>query len=174
MTTVEMQLIKAEGLLRTAGPSQEVADIINATREGRGQLPPALASESECDLMDKLIYEKRIEGFLLCGGCAFFDRRGFGPLAPTGPDFHHGLVEGTPLHFPIPGIELERLGLPYYTFGGVGMEMAEGAAAPRRHLVAARDIHRFSAEMTGADMLSYVRAKLGAGTGESPEQRRRR
>jgi len=175
MTTVEMQLIKAEGLLRTAGPSQEVADIINATRVGRGQLAAALASESESDLMDKLIYEKRIEGFLLCGGCAFFDRRGFGPLAPTGPDFHHGLVEGTPLHFPIPGIELERLGLPYYTFGGVGNEMGPPAvaAAGQPTRVPARDVYRFSSEMTVEDKLSYVENQLTVETIGGPALPRR-
>jgi hypothetical protein len=172
MTTVEMQLIKAEGLLRTAGPSQGVVDIINATRVGNGQLTPATTGESPSDMMDKLIYEKRIEGFLLCGGCAFFDRRGFGPLAPTGPDFHQGLVEGTPLHFPIPGRELERLGLPYYTFGGVGAEMAEGAAVQRVGRVAARDVYRFGPAMTGDEMLAYVRSELRAGTRASAEQGR--
>jgi hypothetical protein len=174
MTTVEMQLIKAEGLLGTGGPSQEVADIINATGVGRGQLSPASASESQSDLMDKLIYEKRIEGFLLCGGCAFFDRRGFGPLAATGPNFHQGLVEGTPLHFPVPGIELERLGLPYYTFGGLGNEMgAAGVAAAQPARVRASDVYHFSSEMTAEEKLSYVESQLAAGGAERPEQPRR-
>ncbi|MGH7528869.1 MAG: hypothetical protein ACREMN_00655 [Gemmatimonadales bacterium] len=130
MTTVEMQLIKAEGLLRTAGPSQAVADIINATRETRGQLPPALATETEAALMDKLIYEKRIETYLLCSGCSYFDRRGFGPLAATGPSFHHGLVQGTPLHFAPPGSELEVLQKPLYSYGGAGGEGTSLAPSP--------------------------------------------
>jgi hypothetical protein len=130
MTTVEMQLIKAEGLLRTSGPSQQVADIINATRVTRGQLPPALASESQTDLMDKLIYEKRIEGYLLCSGCAYFDRRGFGPPAPTGPAFHQGPVEGTPTHFAPPGLELQVLQKPLYTYGGVGNEGSSLSPSP--------------------------------------------
>ena len=113
------------------------------------------------DLMDKLIYEKRIEGFLLCSGCAFFDRRGFGALAPTGPDFHHGLVEGTPLHFPIPGRELERLGLPYYTFGGPGMEMAPSqVAAAGRNRVPASAVYRFDLEMTSAEIVTAVQERL--------------
>lgn len=120
MTTVEMQLIKAEGLLRTGGSKQAVADIINATRVTRGKLPPAEATDA--DLMDKLIYEKRIEGYLLCSGCAYFDRRGYGPPAPTGPAFHQGPVEGTPAHFAPPGLELNVLQKPLYTYGGVGNE----------------------------------------------------
>ncbi|MGD2124304.1 MAG: hypothetical protein PVJ76_21420, partial [Gemmatimonadota bacterium] len=174
MTTVEMQLLRAEGLLRTAGPSQTVADIINATRVDRGQLPPALATESQSDLMDKLIYEKRIEGFLLCGGCAFFDRRGFGPLAPTGPDFHHGLVEGTPLHFPIPGAELERLGLPYYTFGGVGNEMGPSAVSAVATRVPAADVYFFEPGMTASEMLSSLKEELKAGSAGRGEETRKR
>jgi hypothetical protein len=163
MKTAEMQLIKAEGLLRLFGPSQQVADIINATRQARGQLSPAVGSEPQSDLMDKLIYEKRIEGFLLCNGCAFFDRRGLGPLAPTGPDFHHGMVEGTPLHFPVPGVELERLGLPYYTFGGPGMEMAEGAlAVARENRVPASAVYRFALDMTGSEIVALLEEQLTA------------
>jgi hypothetical protein len=122
MTTVEMQLIKAEGLLRTGGAAAlpEVVSIINNTRVNRGQLPAATIADG--DLMDKLIYEKRIEGYLLCGGCAYFDRRGFGPPAPTGPAYHQGPVEGTPAHFPPPGLELNVLQKPMYTYGGVGNE----------------------------------------------------
>lgn len=130
MTTEEMNLTKAEALLRLSGPSQDVADLINATRVSRGELPAALATESATALMDKLIYEKRIETFAACTGCAYFDRRGWGPLAPTGPEFHHGHVEGTPLHFPIPGKELEVLRMPIYTFGGVGNELAPLGTAP--------------------------------------------
>ena len=123
MTVVEMQLTKAEGLLRTAGPSEAVVEIINTTRVNRGGLSPALATESMAVLLDKIIYEKRIEGYGTCSGCAFFDRRGWGPLAPSGPDHHQGLVEGTPLHFPVPARVLAQLGLPIYTFGGVGNEL---------------------------------------------------
>jgi hypothetical protein len=168
MKTAEMQLIKAEGLLRLSGPSQAVVDIINSTRVVRGQLPPASTAESQSALMDKLTYEKRIEGFLLCSGCAFFDRRGFGPLAPTGPDFHHGPVEGTPLHFPVPGRELERLGLDYYTFGGPGMEMAEGVlAAVRVDRVPAREVYRFELAMTGFEIVASLEEQLAGGVREA-------
>ncbi len=166
MTTVEMQLIKAEGLLRTQGPSQAVADIINATRVTRGGLPPALATESIEALMDKLIYEKRIEGYLLCSGCAYFDRRGFGPLAPTGPNFHHGLVEGTPLHFAPPGKELEVLQKPIYTYGGKGNEgrslsgsRSPGLMASRSTTVPAWRVYAFRDLGSTAEKLAHVRRK---------------
>lgn len=41
---------------------------------------------------------------------------------------HDLLQPGTPLHFAIPGSELELLGLPLYTFGGAGYEAEEGTA----------------------------------------------
>lgn len=129
MAAVEMQLTKAEGLLRTEGPSSALVDIINATRVTRGGLSLALATASVAMLLDKIIYEKRIENYGACSGCAFFDRRGWGPLAPSGPDHHHGHVEGTPLHFPVPAQVLQQLGLPIYTFGGVGNELQAASAS---------------------------------------------
>ncbi len=115
------QLQKAEGLLRT-GNKQGAVDIINVTRVGGGNLPPAQASESVEELMIKLNYERRIENFAMCSGCAYFDRRGLGPLVSTGPNHHDGPVEGTPTHFAVPGLELEILAKPPYTYGGVGSE----------------------------------------------------
>lgn len=166
MTVVEMQLIKAEGLLRTAGPSQAVADIINATRVTRGQLPAALATETEPELMDKLIYEKRIETYLLCSGCSYFDRRGFGPLAPSGPNFHQGLVEGTPLHFAPPGKELQVLQKALYSYGGLGGEGSSLNPTPPAPNVAARFgvaaalVYRSPAERTGQSAISPGAAAL--------------
>ena len=162
MTATEMRLTKAEGLLRMSGPSQAVADIINATRVTRGQLPSALATEAQADLMDKLIYEKRIENYGVCSGCAFFDRRGWGPLSPSGPNFHHGHVEGTPLHFPVPGLELSILGLPNYTFGGIGNELAPPAALTSSRGVPARHLYAFRVEprMSVTDKLRYLRESM--------------
>ncbi len=115
------QLQKAEGLLRM-GDKQGAVDIINVTRVGRGGLPPADAGASEAELMEMLNYERRIENFAICMGCAFFDRRGLGPIVPTGPNHHDGPIEGTPLHFAVPGLELEILQKKLYTFGGPGSE----------------------------------------------------
>lgn len=122
MTIPEMDLLKAEAFIRTNQPAQAVP-LINKTRTSRGKLPPVTttgpAQAADCvpktptgacgNLMDALIYEKRIETFGVAGGLAFFDARGWGYL-----------VEGTPIHLPIPARELETLNMPAYTFGGVG------------------------------------------------------
>ena len=117
----EMNMYRAEALLRTGGSTDEVARLINMTRVDRGMLIPAQATDpvgSPTDLqshMDsaslwaKLKHERRIETFQTAGGLAYFDDRGMGDL-----------VAGTPLHFPVPGAELETLALQNYTFGGVG------------------------------------------------------
>jgi hypothetical protein len=122
-----LQLIKAEGLIRT-GNNAAAAAIINDSRVERGGLSPAAAGDA--DLMDKLIYEWRIENFIGCAGCAFFNRRGWGDLAATGPNHHQGPVEGTQLHFAVPGQELEILQKLWYTYGGVGNEGTSYAASP--------------------------------------------
>jgi hypothetical protein len=121
MTTTEMDLYKAEAQLRLNQPAA-AAELINRTRVARGKLPPITttgASGADCvprkadgtcgDLMDALMYEKRIEAFGVASGGAFFDARGWGILVP-----------GTQLHFPVPARELETLGVLNYTFGGAG------------------------------------------------------
>ena len=133
MVTEAQQLMKAEALLRTGEDRQSIVGIINSTRVTRGNLPPATIGEPDSDLMDKLIYEYRIENMNVCPGCAYFTRRGWGELAPTGPYHHQGLVEGTALHLPIPGEELIKLQKPIYDYGGVGNEGSalSGGAIPR-------------------------------------------
>jgi hypothetical protein len=121
MTVTEMDLLKAEAYIRLGQPDLAVP-LINKTRTSRGQLPPVTAtgaSGTDCvprtesgacgDLMDALMYEKRIEGIAVASGLAYFDARGWGTLAP-----------GTPYHFPVPAVELETLQLAPYTFGGIG------------------------------------------------------
>ena len=117
----EMELYKAEGLLRTGGSTAQVAEILNKTRVGRGMMNPASGSDpagspsddqshlDSASLWAKLKHERRIETFQTAAGLAYFDKRGLGDL-----------VQGTPIHFPVPGRELETLGLQNYTFGGVG------------------------------------------------------
>ena len=121
MILTEMDMYKAEGLLRTGGSKATVADLINNTRVSRGMLNPATASDASgsssdaqshmdsASLWAKLKHERRIETFQTAAGLAFYDDRGLGDL-----------VSGTPIHFPVPGTELETLGLQSYTFGGVG------------------------------------------------------
>ncbi|RMH29447.1 MAG: RagB/SusD family nutrient uptake outer membrane protein [Planctomycetota bacterium] len=120
----EMELTKAEGLLRT-GNTSGALEIINRYR-ANGGLPPATASGvsgARCvprteagacgDLFEALKYEKRVEVWHHAMGTAFFDDRGWGDL-----------VSGTPIHLPVPGNELLILLKDIYTFGGGG----EGSA----------------------------------------------
>ncbi|MBM3908508.1 MAG: hypothetical protein FJ363_10610 [Gemmatimonadetes bacterium] len=126
MTVAEMDLLKAEGLIRT-GQAALAVPLINKTRQANGQLP-AVAIDGPPDqpgcvprklngacgsLWDALRYEKKVEGVGVSGVIAFFDARGW-----------QTLPENTLLHLPIPGRELGVLKLPLYTFGGGG----EGSA----------------------------------------------
>jgi len=112
----ELDMIKAEALIRTNGSKDRIAELINITRVGRGELE-ALANNLDYSVyMQQMMYEKNIEAAWTYCGRAYFDRRGWGTL-----------VSGTPLHFPVPGFELEILLQPIYTFGGVGGD----AAAPK-------------------------------------------
>ena len=122
MTVAEINLLRAEAELRLGNP-QTAADLINLTRVPNGGLPPATPENighpgdprgPRGSLWAMLKYEKGIETCQAQMGVAWFDRRGWGTLVP-----------GSILHFPIPGSELELMGLPIYTFGGVG---GEGAA----------------------------------------------
>ncbi len=121
MILAEMDMYHAEALLRGGGSTDEVAMLLNKTRVERGKLNPASGSDpagsssdaqshlDTASLWAKLKHERRIETFQTAGGLAYFDDRGMGDL-----------VSGTPMHFPVPGKELETLALQNYTFGGVG------------------------------------------------------
>jgi hypothetical protein len=129
MLRSEMDLLKAEALIRL-GRAGEAVPLINKTREANGKLPPVDINgppvASDCvprkldgtcgSLWDALRYEKKIEGLGVTGVIAFFDARGWGELP-----------ENTPVHFPVPGSELENFEMPNYTFGGPG---GTASAAP--------------------------------------------
>lgn len=137
LTRSEMDLLKAEALIR-GGQNAAAADLINMTRVAKGGLPPADAngvSGANCipkklrdpaggcaDLWETMIYEKRVNEFVVAAGLAYWDARGWDLPRGSGKSF---LLEGTPIHMPIPARELETLGMAFYTFGGVG---GEGAA----------------------------------------------
>lgn len=125
MTTEEMDFLKAEAYIRTAQAALAVP-LINKSRMARGGLPAAteagVVGQTNCvpkkmydvnggcaNLMETLMYEKRIEEYAHAAGVSFWDARGWGILVP-----------GTVLHLPIPARELETLGFAIYTFGGVG------------------------------------------------------
>ncbi|HSW31701.1 MAG TPA: hypothetical protein VLH75_19610 [Longimicrobiales bacterium] len=128
MGMAEMDLLKAEGLIRL-GRAAEAVPLINKTRVANGGLPPVTVDgvpgpfctprkfNGDCgSLWDALRYEKRIEGMGTDAAVAHWDARGWGAL-----------VINTPLQYPIPGNQLELMGLEEYTTGGGGYS---SAAAP--------------------------------------------
>lgn len=133
MTVAEMNLLKAEALLRTSDPDG-AATLINTTRVANGELPPVTAAGvpgdlSSCvprtqdgtacgSLMDALHYERLIEGVGLDVWHTWVDRRGFGTLQ-----------EGTFEQLPIPAEELASFGLDSYSFGGGGEYSADADAS---------------------------------------------
>ena len=120
MLPVEMDLLRAEAEIRLGRPGN-AALLINRSRVSNGDLPPVGAEgvldanscvpqrwDGSCGtLMDALMYEKRIETYGTA--ISFFDLRGWGCL-----------LEGTPLHFPPPGRQLDLLNKPIYSYGGSG------------------------------------------------------
>jgi hypothetical protein len=126
LTVEEMDFLRAEAYIRL-NRAAEALPIINKTRVDNGKLPEAAltgVSGARCvprtitgacgNLMDALIYEKRLETLYLSAGLDFFDARGWGIL-----------VKGTFIHLPVPGMELTALQIPSYTFGAEA-----GGAAP--------------------------------------------
>lgn len=143
ISVTEMDLLKAEALIRL-NRANEAIPLINKTRVANGQLPPVDISgvpgtapncvprriDGSCgNLWDALKYEKRIETLGLSGRVPYYDARGWGTL-----------VENTMIHYPMPVVDLELLGLDIYTFGGGGAGSAParvmdkcpaGVAVPR-------------------------------------------
>ena len=120
MSPVEMDLLRAEAFLRLGRPADAVP-LINRTRVANGELPPVTVNgtgslpacvprkdDGSCgDLMDAMLYEKRIELQSVEPILHWADWRAFGKLQ-----------RGSMMQFPIHGRELQVLGLPIYTFGG--------------------------------------------------------
>lgn len=121
MLPAEMDLLLAEAEIRLGNPAA-AATLINKTRVANGGLTPVTAAgvpvapncvprrvDNTCgDLMDALMYEKRIETYGTA--ISFFDLRGWGCLA-----------EGTPIELPPPARQLDLLNKKIYTYGGVGL-----------------------------------------------------
>jgi hypothetical protein len=121
ITMAEMNLLKAEGHYR-AGNLGEAATLINITRTAAGlnatnaaglntSCVPKLPNATCGDLFEMLKWEKRLETTYrgLHMASWYFNGRGWGDLA-----------EYSFLQMPIPAQELELLGEPVYTFGGIG------------------------------------------------------
>jgi hypothetical protein len=126
LTVAEMDLLKAEGLIRL-NRAAEAVPLINRTRTTNGQLPavtiegppdqagcvPRKLSGACGSLWDALRYEKRIEVMGVHPAGGYLDARGWQMLPLN-----------TPVQLPIPGRELATTQRAQYTFGGGG----EGSA----------------------------------------------
>lgn len=138
----ENRLYRAEALMRL-NRAAEAVPLINVTRT-RSQrvgntvfetnLPPVTVNgaplvNGECvprrangqcgDLWDALMYERDIELVGIEPTRAWMDRRGFGQLR-----------DGVWTELPIPARYLSSLGVPTYTFGGLGGEGSARCTAP--------------------------------------------
>jgi hypothetical protein len=109
LLAAESDLVRAEALIRKAGPDlTTAATLINKTRVTRGGLTAAAAGDGAAALLGYIEYEREIE-LHNSSGFTFEQRRHI-----------DGVQAGTLRHLPIPAKELETLALPIYTFGGVG------------------------------------------------------
>lgn len=105
----ENDMLKAEALFHQPDLTA-AADIINAgTRVTRGGLPPVGADPVEIE--NAIFRERNVECYCSGPGLEFFIMRKADKLQA-----------GTPLHFPIPGQQLEVNIMESYTFGGVGAD----------------------------------------------------
>ncbi len=107
-TVAENDLLAAEALVRLGRTDEAVTILNNGTRTARGHLQPLPSDATTKEVEDAIFYERDIELMLTGIGLSFFDMRR-----------RNMLQTGTPLHFPVPGKELQLMGLDIYTFGGV-------------------------------------------------------
>ena len=103
----ENDMMLAEAMVRTADKAGAISILNNGTRVNRGGLAAVDAGATDSEVLDAIFYERTVELYAHSCGTAFFDMRRRDYLQP-----------GTLLHFPIPGKELETLGLDYYSLGG--------------------------------------------------------
>lgn len=103
----ENDLLIAEALCRSGGDLSRAATLINKTRVTRGGLAPVTAGDGKTNLLKAIAYEDDIE-LMTTAANGLYERRRI-----------DNLQIGTVRHLPVPAKELETLGLPVYTFGGV-------------------------------------------------------
>jgi hypothetical protein len=113
LLAAESDLVKAEALVRTNGDLALAASLINNTRVTRGGLPAMTAASGTAALLAAITYEREVET-MGTSAMTFFQLRHDDALQP-----------GTLRHLPVPAAELENDGLPIYTFGGVGLPVAD-------------------------------------------------
>jgi hypothetical protein len=135
MTRTELDMLIAEGQLRTNTNTSNAIALINITRTasglpaltGTGTVPGGNAcvprvpvgpsgNTTQCgDAFEAMKYEKRLETAMTGYGQWFFDSRGWGDLP-----------EGTALHWPVPWQEMDARLKQYYDMGGTTRICAAG------------------------------------------------
>ena len=122
LSSEEINLLRAEALIRTGGNKVTAAGLINDTRVGRGGLAPLTGLESDADLLNAILYERIVE-FTWHGSCnVWFYRRMMTPPGNTDATNLYYLEPLTARHLPVPASELSIFGIPFYTFGGTAGE----------------------------------------------------
>jgi hypothetical protein len=101
----ELDLYKAEALLRTNDLAGAAAIINAGTRTTRGGLPNVAVDATE--IANAIHYERSVELMSTASGLSFYEMRR-----------ENLLQAGTPLHFPVPGKQLQAAKIAPYTFGG--------------------------------------------------------
>jgi starch-binding outer membrane protein, SusD/RagB family len=101
----ENDLLLAEAIVRQAGPTSEAATLINNTHVTRGGKTALTGGETTQQMLDAIFYERQIELFLTATITGYADMRR-----------RDLLQSGTWNQLPVPGSELELLGIPLYTY----------------------------------------------------------
>jgi hypothetical protein len=107
--TYENELYKAEAYAML-GQNDKALEILNnpqLPRKLRGGLADLPTSSTKADILNAIFYERDIELTGQAFMISFYDMRR-----------RDMLQKGQFLHYPVPGKELETLGLPIYTIGG--------------------------------------------------------
>jgi hypothetical protein len=126
MSEGELRLLKAEALIRL-GRSAEAVPLINTSRTATAKgglpavgingptqpypqcVPKSFVNPGVCgNLMDAMLYEKRMESLGTDPFVNWVDWRAFGYLEP-----------GSVVYFPPSFRDTDFMGFPYYTYGGV-------------------------------------------------------
>ena len=107
----ENDLLIAEALARTGGDLTRAAALVNKTHVGRGGRTPVAATAPA--VLAGMDYERDVELLTSSGAIGWWDRR---RLSAT------MFNPGTFRQLPVPARELETLGLPVYSYGGVGQQ----------------------------------------------------
>jgi starch-binding outer membrane protein, SusD/RagB family len=106
----ENALYKAEASVMLS-KNEDALSILNSAslpRKVRGALTDLPATSTKAQILSAIFYERDIELTSQAFMIGFYDMRR-----------RDMLQKGQFLHYPVPGKELETLGLPLYTFGGV-------------------------------------------------------